>query len=285
MLSKFDYYKPISLEKATEYLNENSETKILAGGTDLLISLQNNKEKCRHILDIKGIPELNEFTYTKGKGYFIGAAITVNRISEDIFLREKYPAISQAANALASYQVRNRATMVGNICNASPGADLAAPLLVYDTKVHIASSEGIRIIELCDFFIGVKKTILKAKELVVGVSIPDVEQGDNSVYLRKSRIKGADLCNVALALRINPSKKLSIALGAVSTIPMRLFELEEKAAEKKLTPELGDWLAGEIKAYINPRRNSIRSSPEYRSLIIGILAKRGILKLIDKEGA
>ena len=285
MLSKFDYYKPVSLEKATEYLNENSETKILAGGTDLLISLQKNKERCKHILDIKAIPELNRFTYTEGRGYFIGAAITVNQISEEKLLREKYPAISQGADALGSYQVRNRATMVGNICNASPGADLAAPLLVYDAKVHIASSEGIRATDLCDFFTGVKKTILKPKDLVIGISIPDVERGDRSVYLRKSRIKGADLCNVAIALRINPENKLSIALGAVSTIPMRLFELEGKIAERELTPELGDWLAAEIKTYINPRRDSIRSSPEYRYLITGVLAKRGLLKLIDKEGA
>ena len=285
MLSKFDYYKPACLEDATKYLNENPETKILAGGTDLLIGLKNKKVRCKHILDIKGIPELNKFTYSEGRGYFIGAAVTINQISEEKLLREKYPAISQGADALGSYQVRNRATMVGNICTASPGADMAAPLLVYDAKVHIASSQGIKAVDLCDFFTGVKKTILNPKELVVGVSIPDVEKGDRSVYLRKSRIKGADLCNVAIALRINPENKLSIALGAVSTIPMRLFELEKETAGKDLTPELVDWLATQIKTYINPRRDSIRSSPEYRYLITGVLAKRGLLKLIDKEGA
>lgn len=283
MLNKFDYYKPVSLEKAVAYLNENSETKILAGGTDLLISLQKNKENCKHILDIKEIPELKEFSYIPGKGYFIGAAIIVNRIIEDKLLREKYPAISQGADVLASYQVRNRATMVGNICNASPGADFAAPLLVYNAKVHIASIEGTRVVELCEFFTGVKKTILKPNELVVGISVPDVEPNDRSVYLRKARIKGADLCNVAIALRLTPQKKVNIAIGAVSTTPMRLFELEDKIAEREQTLELGDWLAEEIKGYINPRRNSIRSSPEYRYLITGVLAKRGWLKLIHKE--
>lgn len=283
MLDKFDYYRPTSLEKAVAYLNENSGTKILAGGTDLLISLQKDKEKCKHIIDIKEIPELKEFSYTPGKGYFIGAAIIVNRISEDKLLREKYPAISQGADVLASYQVRNRATLVGNICNASPGADLAAPLLVYNAKVHIASNEGIRIVGVCEFFTGVKKTVLMPNELVVGISVPDVLPDDKSVYLRKARIKGADLCNVAIALRLTPEKKVIVAIGAVATTPMRLFELEEKIAERELTPELGDWLAEEIKGFINPRRNSIRSSPEYRYLIIGVLTKRGWLKLIDKE--
>lgn len=283
MLNKFDYYRPKSLDKAIAYLNENPDTKILAGGTDLLISLQKDKEKCKHIIDIKEIPELKEFLYTPGKGYFIGAGIIVNRIIEDKLLREKYPAISQGADVLASYQVRNRATMVGNICNASPGADFAAPLLVYNAKVHIASSEGIRVVELCEFFTGVKKTILKSNELVVGISVPDVEPEDKSVYLRKARIRGADLCNVAIALRLASEKKVLVAIGAVSTTPMRLYELEEKIAERKLTPDLGEWLAEEIKGYINPRRNSIRSSPEYRYLITGVLAKRGWLKLIDKE--
>lgn len=283
MLNKFDYYRPASLEEAVAYLNKNSGTKILAGGTDLLISLNKDKEKCKHIIDIKEIPELKEFSYTPGKGYFIGAAIIVNRISEDKLLREKYPSISQGSDVLGSYHVRNRATMVGNICNASPGADLAAPLLVYNAKVHIASNEGIRIVELDDFFTGVKKTILSSNELVVGISIPDVQPGDRSIYLRKARIKGADLCNVAIALRLTPEKKVIIALGAVAATPMRLFELEEKIAERELTPELGDWLAEEIKEYINPRRNSIRSSPEYRYLITGVLAKRGFLRLIDEE--
>lgn len=283
MLYKFDYYKPINLEKALAYLNENPETKILAGGTDLLLSLQKNKESCMHILDIKEIPELNEFSYTPGKGYFIGASIIVNRIAEDDLLREKFPAISQAADVLASYQVRNRATMVGNICNASPGADFAAPLLVYNAKVHIASNEGTRVVELSEFFTGVKKTVLKPNELVVGIFVPDVHLGDRSVYLRKARIKGADLCNVAIALRLTNEKKVIVAIGAVSTTPMRLYELEEKIAERELIPELGDWLKEEIKGYINPRRNSIRSSPEYRYLITGVLAKRGWLRLIDKE--
>lgn len=283
MLNTFDYYKPASLEKAVTFLNENSETKILAGGTDLLISLQKNKENCKHILDIKEIPELNELTYTPSKEYFIGAAIIVNKIIEDKLLREKYPAISQGADVLASYQVRNRATLVGNICNASPGADLAAPLLVYNAKVHIASNEGTRVVELCEFFTGVKKTVLKSNELVIGISVPDVLPNDRSVYLRKARIKGADLCNVAIALRLTPEKKVNIAIGAVSTTPMRLFELEQKITERELTPELADWLAEEIKGYINPRKNSIRSSPEYRYLITGVLAKRGWLKLIAKE--
>lgn len=283
MLSKFDYFRPSSLEEALEFLDKNTGTKILAGGTDLILDLNHGKINPDHLLDIKEIPETQVLSYTPGEGLFIGASVIVNKVAEDKEIQEKYPAISQGSSVLAAYHVRNRATVVGNLCNASPGADLAAPLLVYDAKVHIASLEGRKEVDLCEFFTGVKKTILKANELVVGVSVPDVETSDKAVYLRKARIKGADLCNVAIALRLTPEKKLNLALAAVSPTPMRLFELEEKIAEKELSPELAEWLEEEIKGYINPRRNSIRSSPEYRYLITGVLAKRGLLSLLDKE--
>lgn len=283
MLSKFDYFRPASLEEAVDFLDKNMGTKILAGGTDLILDLNHGKINPEHLLDIKSIPETQVLSYTPGKGLFIGASIIVNKVAEDKEIQERYPAISQGASVLAAYHVRNRATVVGNLCNASPGADLAAPLLVYDAKVHIANVEGIREVSLSDFFTGVKKTILKNDELVIGVSVPDVETSDKAVYLRKARIKGADLCNVAIALRLTPDKKLNLALAAVSPTPMRLYELEDKIAEKELTPDLAEWLEEEIKGYINPRKNSIRSSPEYRYLITGVLAKRGLLSLLDKE--
>ncbi len=283
MLSKFNYYKPDSLEKALTYLDENSGTRILAGGTDLMILLRRNVEVCDHLLDIKGIPEVNKMSHTSDEGLFIGAGITVNEICEDDEIRKKYPALSEAADNLASYQIRNRATLVGNICNASPGADLAAPLLVYDAKVHIASAEGNRVVGINEFFTGVKKTVLKDNEIVIGVSIPDVEPEDTSVYLRKSRIKGHDLCNVGLALRLTPEKKLLMAIAAVATTPLRLTELEKAVEGKELTPELADWIAEEIKKYMNPRPNSVRSSAEYRYHIAGVLVKRGLNKLIEKE--
>jgi len=282
MLSKFDYYKPDSLEKALAYLEENPDTRILAGGTDLLILLRKDAVRCEHILDIKDIPETKILSYTPKVGLFIGASIPVNRISHDDVIRGIYPALSQATDALASYQIRNRATLVGNICHASPGADTSAPLLVYNAKVNIASNEGIRVVDIADFFTGVKKTTVKKNEIVIGVSIPDVEPGDYSIYLRKARIKGHDLCNVGIAIRLTANEEVFLAMAAVAPIPLRLIELEKTIATKELTPELGPWIQEEIKKYMNPRRNSVRSSPEYRLHIAGVLAKRGLLSLLEK---
>ena len=163
MLSKFDYVKPQLLSEALSYLKQNAGTRILAGGTDLMIILRHNAETPQHILDIKAIDETNRLEYKANVGLFIGACVTVNQVAQSKLILEKYPALTQAANSLASYQLRNRATLVGNICNASPGADLAGPLMIYDAKVHIASTEGTRIVDINSFFTGVKKTVLKSK--------------------------------------------------------------------------------------------------------------------------
>lgn len=283
MLSKFDYYKPDSLEKTLAYLENNPDTRILAGGTDLMLLLRKDAVRCEHILDIKDIPETKILQYTPMEGLFIGASIPVNKIADDDQIRRVYPALCQAIDGLASFPIRNRATLVGNICHASPGADTSAPLLVYNARVHIASVEGIRIVDIADFFTGVKKTTVKENEVVIGVSLPDPEFGDNSIYLRKARIKGADLCNVGLAMRLTAKKEVFVAIAAVESIPLRLLELEKTIAEKELTSELGPWIQEEIKKYINPRNNSVRSSREYRFHIAGVLAKRGILSLIEKE--
>ncbi len=282
MLSKFDYCRPDNLVEALAYLDKNAGTNILAGGTDIMLELRSNKIDVKNLLDIKNIPETNKMEYIPGEGLFIGASIPVNMISESDIIRQKYPALVHSTDALASFQIRNRATLVGNICHASPGADTSAPLLVYDAKVHITSSEGTRIVDIADFFTGVKKTTVKDNEIVIGVSLPDVEEGDNSIYLRKSRIKGHDLCNVGLAMRITPNKEIYVAIAAVEPVPIRLTKLEETLKIKELTDDLGPWIQEEIKKYINPRKTSLRSSAEYRYHIAGVLAKRGLLSLIEK---
>ncbi|MCX7781500.1 MAG: FAD binding domain-containing protein, partial [Negativicutes bacterium] len=169
MLSKFQYVRPENLGDALAYLQQNAGTKILAGGTDLMVMLRRNAEMPDHVLDIKKIPETKRLGYQED-GLFIGASVTVNEIAESALIKEHYPALVQAANSLASYQLRNRATLVGNICNASPGADLAGPLLVYEAKVHIANQQGNRVVDIAAFFTGVKKTVLGQGDMVIGVT-------------------------------------------------------------------------------------------------------------------
>ena len=278
VLSKFDYVKPQLLTEALNYLGENEGTRILAGGTDLMIMLRHNADAPNHILDIKAIPEMNLLEHRINEGMFIGACITVNQVAESKEIIEKYPALVQAANYLASYQLRNRATLVGNICNASPGADLAAPLMVYDAKVHIASVEGTRTVDINSFFTGVKRSVLKRNELVIGVTLPDVSEGDNSIFLKQARIKGHDLAIVGVAARITADKKVRLSITAVAPTPISIGKLEETLSNQPLTEEIADMAGKEVRNIIKPI-SDVRSSAEYRLHVAGVLVKRALLHL------
>jgi len=283
VLSKFDYIKPQLLTEALNYLEQNEGTRILAGGTDLMIMLRHNAESPKHILDIKAIPDTNRLEYEAKVGLFIGASVTVNQVAESKLILEKYPALTQAANYLASYQLRNRATLVGNICNASPGADLAGPLMVYDAVVHIASTEGTRMVNINSFFTGVKKTVLKWNELVIGVSIPDVSKEDTSIFLKQARIKGHDLAIVGVTARMTDEKKIRLAITSVAPTPIRIVELEESLSLQPLTNELATMAAKEVRNIINPI-SDVRSSAEYRLHICEVLVKRALLHLTVMGG-
>lgn len=282
MLSQFDYVKPLVLDEALDALSRDGDTYILAGGTDLLISLRHNLIDARHIVDIKAIPELDVLRYEEGKGLEIGANVVVNRLIESDLVKTKYPALHDAASVLATYQLRNRATLVGNLCNASPGADLPPSLLIYDAVVRIASAGGKREVALRDFFTGVKKTQLAKDELVVSVFLPDPGEGDRSCYLRQTRLKGHDLSTVGVACRIDSQGKVAIGINAVAITPLRLTALEEELNARGLSEESVLWASEEIKKHIKPI-SDVRSSKEYRLHMAGVLLKRCLKHLMDKE--
>ncbi|HHU04343.1 MAG: xanthine dehydrogenase family protein subunit M [Saccharofermentanales bacterium] len=284
MLSKFDYAKPLVLEEALDVLSQNDGgTYILAGGTDLLIALRHNLIDAKHIIDIKSIPELDVFEFVEGEGLEIGANVVCNALIESEIVKEKYTALYDAATVLATYPLRNRATLVGNICNGSPGADLPPALLIYDATVKIASADGVRTVPLQEFFTGVKKTQVADNEMVVSVFLPDpVSEKDRSCYARQTRLKGHDLSTVGVACRINGDGKAAIGINAVAITPLRLTALEDELNEKGITEDSIDWAAEEIQKHIKPI-SDVRASKEYRLHMASVLLKRGLTQLKEKE--
>ncbi|MGI6508182.1 MAG: FAD binding domain-containing protein [Saccharofermentanales bacterium] len=282
MLSQFDYVKPLVLDEALAALAKEDNSYVLAGGTDLLIMLRHNLINARHIIDIKGIPELNELCFVENEGLTIGANVVVNALVDSELVKNKYKALHDAASCLASFQLRNRATLVGNICNASPGADLPPALLIYDAVVKIASVDGVREVPLVEFFTGVKKTVLSDEELVISVFLPDPGENDSSCYMRQTRLKGHDLSTVGVACRLDGEGKVSVAIGAVATTPLRLTALEAEINQRVISEETILWASNAINDHIKPI-SDVRASEAYRRHMASVLLKRCLVTLTGKE--
>lgn len=222
MLPRFLYHRPATLDEAIGLLKDlGSEARILAGGTDLLVGLGDGTISAGHVIDIKSIPGFSDVSLTDGT-LSIGACATVNRFLEFDRLPPACRALRDAATRLATHQIRNRATVVGNICNASPACDMGPPLLVLDAALRTVSAMGERTIPVKRFFRGVKATCCGPAEIVTEIRVPAGEE-TISAFSKQMRIKGHDLSLVNGAAACESGTGLRIALGAVAPTPV-LFE-------------------------------------------------------------
>ncbi|MHB1405711.1 MAG: FAD binding domain-containing protein [Desulfitobacteriaceae bacterium] len=284
MVSDFMYIKPQSLSDLLSHLEVlGQQSKIMAGGTDLLVLLRRNSLSPSYVVDIKGLRELARLEEGDGQDVFLGSGITVNEVAHSDLVQRRYKALADAANTLASYQLRNRATVVGNICHASPGADLAAPLLVFDAKAQIVSAQGKREVLLQDFFVGVKKTVVRPEEFVYGLSLPAIASGERSIYLKQARIKGHDLGIVGVAARLDSHKKFHLAMSSVAPTPLRLTHLEAMLNASPWNSELPEKAAEVAREQIQPI-SDVRASAEYRLHVAGVLVKRAVRYLMQERG-
>ena len=213
------YIDPKTIDEALTLKNKyKTDARILAGGTDLILLAKEKNSHFKYFIDIKKIPELHTLEFCKNQGLSIGAAVNLNRIIDFTPVKEKYPIIQESAKTLANYLLRNRATLVGNICNASPGGDLLSTALVLNAKLECRSVDKTRMIELNQFFTGVKTNILQDNEIVTKIVFPSIK--GKGFYMKKSRIKGHDIAQVGMAGFLDDNNNLNIALNAVSPTPV-----------------------------------------------------------------
>ncbi|MGB9858759.1 MAG: FAD binding domain-containing protein [Moorellaceae bacterium] len=275
-MSAIEYFRPTTLAEAVALKDKyGEEAKVFAGGTDIIVNLRDRVLQCKYLIDIKHIPEMQELQYTPEKGLSLGGAITINQLLKAPVMAH-YPLLAQAGKTLANTLIRNRATFIGNLCNASPAADMAPAALVLGARVVAFSREGSREIPLEKFFVGVKKNALRPNELVVRLEIP-VSRG-KGVYLKKSRIKGHDLSQVGVAGFLSEEGELRLALGAVATTPvlvqgLKRFRREELQQEENITA-----IVDKVREQIDPISDQ-RASREYRLAMVQYLVRQvlGIL--------
>ena len=272
-MKQFDYFRPTTLSEAISLLAiYGKDASILNGGTDLIVRMRDGFAAPKAVVDIKGINGLNEITVSDDE-VFIGACVNLNKIGADKFILENYPFLAQAALSVGSKQVRNRATCIGNICNASPLADTATPLLALEAQVHIQSQQGIKKVPLKDFFVFVRKTVLNPEEIVTGISFA-VNKNTLGIFTKISRRKEVDLSTVcSTVMKSEGSYKL--AFGSVAPTPIRLYKTEQLLEGKPLTSDLIEKACESALDEISPI-SDIRASKEYRSEMVQVLLKNSL---------
>ena len=274
MLSPFSYVQPERVEEISALLSEHGENaRILAGGTDLLVGMQTGEFSPEVLIDLKGIPELREMRI-EGDRLSIGAAVRVNDLLESAEVAARFPILIQTALRMASHQIRNRATVVGNLCNASPAADMGAALLVLHADVRILGPGGEKRLALDEFFTGCKICALGPGEWVAAVEADAPPPGTRMGFLKHARVRGPDLSTVNCAGVVTPDGSLSLVLGAVAETPVRLSGLDFGNEEEVIA---------RVAAAIRPI-DDVRGSAEYRMDLACLLAQRMLTTLSGNRG-
>ena len=274
LLQDFTYHEPRSLAEAVSLLETHgSSARVLAGGTDLLVQMKLGKIQPQHLVYISKISELRFLS--EDRGLRIGPLIVHRDLETSSVVRERYPALFEAARSVTSVQVRSMGTLGGNLCHASPAADSAPALIALGAQVKIAGGTGNRTLPLEDFFVSPGQTDLKPGELLAEIQVPVSRPASGSAFLKLTRV-AADLAKVNAAAFIRREKDVCqecrIASGAVAPKPVRLKKTEEILQGKRFEENLCR-LAGETAAEEIHPITDIRSTAWYRREVIKVLVR------------
>lgn len=277
-MKPFEYYAPGTLEEAFALLARfGPDAKLFNGGTDVVIQLRAGLIAPKAIVDIKHIPGLHDLTFDEREGLTIGACVTVNDLGNDPLVLERYPTLSKAALSLGSKQVRNRATCIGNIVNASPLADTSTPLLAHGAVAVAQSSEGVREIPLEELFVFVKKTSLKPGEIVTAIRVP-YEPGCRGEFSKIARRREVDLSTICATILTTPGG-WRVAYGSVAPTPIRLKQTEALLDSHPLTEELVRQAEELARTEVSPI-DDVRASKAYRLEVVGVVLARSLRALM-----
>ncbi|MFO7951421.1 MAG: xanthine dehydrogenase family protein subunit M [Bacillota bacterium] len=270
-MPSYDYLKCVDLKQAFQLLESKEQVYPFAGGTDLLNNIRNGKVKTDMLLDVKEIDEIKVLREVE-EGMIIGAGISLNEVANFAPLRNNLPILAEGAHSVGSYPIRNRATLGGNICNASPAADTAPPLYCLGALVNIVSSNQSRAIPIEEFFVGPGETALKKGELVHSVLIPKPFPDGKGVYLKASRTGSVDLATVGVGVQ-RWGNQVKIAVGAVAPTPVRALSVEKAINENGEK----DWAkaARLVHDDISPITD-LRGSIDYCYHLSEVLVRRGL---------
>jgi CO/xanthine dehydrogenase FAD-binding subunit len=288
MLFPFEYFSPRTLEEALDLLTQKKGTiKILGGGTDLLNGIQQRTVSPSSLLSLRKIPSLHHQTLDPdARELRVGSMTTLTEIVTSSLVVQKLPILAEAAACVGSIQIRNRGTIGGNICNASPAADTVPALLVLKGKAVVTGPGGTRVIPMEDLFMGPAKTMLREDEILTEIQIPLPPEGSKGIYLKQGIRKAMDIAIVGVGVLIDftsakreACRDVHIALGSVAPTPLRAFRAEEIMKGKTFEDDLIRRTAREAGNESCPI-SDLRASAEYRKELVVVLTERAIRKAI-----
>jgi len=276
----FDYQKVSTLREALDAVSDSKGSSVfMAGGTDLLVKIKEGILRPRRVIDMKGIRETEGFSIAESE-FSVGSLTTIRALETSPAACKKVPLLAQAAARLGSVQVRNRATIGGNLCNAAPSAETAPALLALDARAEIYGRKGLRVVDLRDFFLGPGSTVLEEGEILTSLKIQLSETRKGAVYYKVTTRKAMDIAfvGVAVLLEIDEDdriEKARIALGAVAPTPIRVPSaekvLEGRALDTALIRE-----SAELAAQACRPITDLRASAEYRREMVNQLCRQGL---------
>lgn len=276
-MKEFEYLQPKSVAEACALRAQYGKTAVIYnGGTDIVIQLREKLIAPAYVIDIKKIPGLNEITFDKKDGLTIGACVTVAEISENESVRAFYPFLADAAGSLGSKQVRNRATSVGNIVNASPLCDTGTPLYAMNALMCLEGPEGKREVPITEFITFVRRTVLKENEIVTAIKVPYTE-GQKGIFTKVARRKEVDLSTICGTVTL-VNGEYRLAFGAVAPTPVRLKKTEDLLRGKKLTDELIEEAAKLARTEVSPI-DDVRASKAYRLDVVEVITRNSLKSL------
>jgi CO/xanthine dehydrogenase FAD-binding subunit len=264
MTQTFKYRAPSSRAELHDLIAAHESVRMLAGGTDLLVDIRNGFARPELVVNIKHVEGFKDIAWAPDTGLTIGAAVTINDVLRSAVVREHYPLLVACAQDLASYQIRNRATVVGNVVNASPCSDMAPGLLCLQARAVISSHRGERVVPFSEFFTGVKKTVLSRDEVLERIVVPVESAGAHGGYRKLKRIKGHDLGIVGVAL-LKADGDVRIGVSSAAPTPVLVDGLTSDTA--------ADEVVAAVHGAISPI-SDVRCSAEYRSFMAETYVRR-----------
>jgi len=280
-LPSFDYVRASALDEVPRLLEEHGEAaRLLMGGTDLLVRMRDGFIRPQIVVDVKHLPGMRDISYDEQTGLTIGAAATMNEVARHTDVQTHYPLLAEAANSVASYQLRNRATLGGNLCNGSPAADTAPATLLLEGRIVLYGQDGEREVPADEFFLGPGATAMQAGELMTAVRFPILPAGSAGKYLKLGRNKAGDLAIAGVAVFGFPDGTASgysfrIGLASVAPVPLRALEAEEVLAANPPGEETFA-LAAEKAMQAAAPIDDVRASAAYRKAMVRNLTLRAL---------